>query len=163
MAYFAAPVLAALFGPAGFLAVLLGNLVVMLVLLPTTIILTQIDGPEAANAGRSVVIDSMVSAITNPIVWLPMLGVMLRFSGITLPHPLALSIDTIATSAGGTSLFALGLMLYGERVRFNANVLEKWLGLSEQPLTFDKWIVCGLVVQAAACGASWRSGVARPE
>ena len=40
---------------------------------------------------------------------------------------------------------------------------EKWLGLSEQPLTFDKWIVCGLVVQVAACGASWRSGVARPE
>ena len=38
-----------------------------------------------------------------------------------------------------------------------------WLGLSEQPLTFDKWIVCGLVVQAAVCGASWRSGVARPE
>ncbi|MGA1806224.1 hypothetical protein VHN57_23250 [Sphingobium sp. WW5] len=54
---------------------------------------------------------------------------------------------------------------YGEARRSEQRLREdqKWLGLSEQPLTFDKWIVCGLVVQAAACGASWRSGVARPE
>jgi predicted permease len=34
----------------------------------------------------------------------------------------------IAKAAGGTSLFALGLMLYGERFRINANVLAN-LGL----------------------------------
>ncbi len=123
MAYFAAPVLAALFGPAGFLAVLLGNLVVMLVLLPATIILTQLGYPEAKQAGASVLRISVVSAVTNPIVWLPMFGVVLSFSGISLPHPLALSVDTVAKSAGGTSLFALGLMLYGEPVRINANVV----------------------------------------
>lgn len=123
MAYFAAPVLAALFGPAGFLGVLLGNLVVMLVLLPVTIILTQLGTSEAEEPGKSIIAASVASAITNPIVWLPMLGVVLSFSGITLPHPLALSIDTVAKSAGGTSLFALGLLLYGKPVRINANVL----------------------------------------
>lgn len=58
----------------------------------------------------------------------------------------------------------LGNLQFEElHVLFLTNGHQKWLGLSEQPLTFDKWIVCGLVVQAAACGASWRSGVARPE
>ncbi|MGA7778077.1 MAG: AEC family transporter [Paraburkholderia sp.] len=33
------------------------------------------------------------------------------------------SFDLIAKAAGGTSLFALGLMLYGERFMVNANVL----------------------------------------
>ncbi len=40
MAYFGAPILAAMFGPSGFLAVLVGNLVTSIVMLPLTIVLT---------------------------------------------------------------------------------------------------------------------------
>ena len=123
MAYFAAPVLAALFGPSGFLAVLLGNLVVMLVILPATVILTH-TGQDSATATRlEIVLGSLRSAITNPIVWLPLLGVILSLLRLSLPPSLGLSAETIAKSAGGTSLFALGLLLYGEPVRINANVL----------------------------------------
>jgi predicted permease len=47
----------------------------------------------------------------------------LSLSGFTLPGPLALSAQIVAKSAGGASLFALGLMLYGERVKLDADVL----------------------------------------
>jgi malonate transporter len=61
--------------------------------------------------------------VINPIVWLPVSGMVLSFAHVTLPEPVLTSVDLIAKSAGGASLFALGLMLYGERFMINANVL----------------------------------------
>jgi malonate transporter and related proteins len=124
MAYFAAPVLAALYGPAGFLAILLGNLVVMILILPATIILTHASdaGAHDKRGGMGVVVASVAGAVKNPIVWLPLLGVVLSVSRFTLPQPVGISIETVARSAGGTSLLALGLMLFGEPVRFNVDV-----------------------------------------
>lgn len=124
MAYFAAPVLAALYGPAGFLAILLGNLIIMIVILPATIILTHAADKDA-HEGRgklAVILASVAGAVKNPIVWLPLLGVVLSMARLKLPEPVAISVETVARSAGGTSLFALGLMLFGEPVRFNANI-----------------------------------------
>jgi len=127
MAYFGAPILAAVFGPVGFLAVLIGNLVTSLFMLPLTIILVRIsDKAEAAQGQHGVgkiLAESIKAAVINPIVWLPVLGMVLSFAHVKLPLPVMDSVDMIAKAAGGTSLFALGLMLYGEPFRLNANVL----------------------------------------
>lgn len=127
MAYFGSPILLATFGPEGFLPVLLGNLVTSVVMLPTAIVLTNLAESEGRNRGwRDIAMlfaRNIRSAIANPIVWLPILGVAISFSGLHLPAPVVASVETIAKAAGGTSLFALGLMLYGEKFRLNANVL----------------------------------------
>lgn len=127
MAYFGAPILAALFGPEGFLAVLVGNLITSIFMLPLTIVLTHLGDKDETGNGRSdiwrIFGQSIARAVINPIVWLPVSGMILSFSHVTLPGPVLTSIDLIAKSAGGTSLFALGLMLYGERFMINANVL----------------------------------------
>jgi len=127
MAYFGAPILAAVFGPEGFLAVLVGNLVTSIFMLPLTIILMRIsDKTETGHSWREmrqVFVHSLVGAVTNPIVWLPISGAVLSFAHVKLPGPVHESVELIAKAAGGTSLFALGLMLYGERFRINANVL----------------------------------------
>jgi malonate transporter len=115
MAYFGAPILAAVFGPEGFLAVLVGNLITSIFMLPLTIVLTNLGGPDEEGHAKPDVI--------NPIVWLPISGMVLSFAHVTLPEPVITSVDLIAKSAGGASLFALGLMLYGERFMINANVL----------------------------------------
>jgi malonate transporter len=127
MAYFGAPILAAMFGPEGFLAVLVGNLITSILMLPLTIMLTRISDKQEAGHGWKdlwhVLGHALLGAVTNPIVWLPILGVVISFAHITLPGPIETSVDMIAKAAGGTSLFALGLMLYGEKFRINANVL----------------------------------------
>jgi hypothetical protein len=51
MAYFGAPILAAMFGPEGFLAVLIGNLVTSIFMLPLTIVLTRISDKGGAAHG----------------------------------------------------------------------------------------------------------------
>jgi malonate transporter and related proteins len=127
MAYFGAPILASVFGPEGFLAVLVGNLITSIFMLPLTIVLTNLGGNGEAGASRPDIVrifgQSIVRAVINPIVWLPILGMVLSFAHVTLPEPVLTSVDLIAKSAGGTSLFALGLMLYGERFMVDANVL----------------------------------------
>ncbi len=128
MAYFGAPILAAMFGPEGFLAVLVGNLVTSLFMLPLTIVLTHVnDKADEAGSGfvrvARVFGSSLLAAIINPIVWIPLLGVAISFARIKLPGPVENSVALMAKAAGGTSLFALGLMLYGEKFRINANVL----------------------------------------
>jgi len=132
MAYFGAPILAAMFGPEGFLAVLVGNLVTSIFMLPLTIVLTHVSGKVEAGHGWTdfwhILGHSLYSAVINPIVWLPILGAILSFGHVTLPGPVLSSVDLIAKSAGGTSLFALGLMLYGEPFKINADVLAN-LGL----------------------------------
>jgi predicted permease len=96
-------------------------------MLPLTIVLTNLGGTDEGDKGKPDVLrifgQSVARAVINPIVWLPVSGMILSFSHVTLPGPVLTSIDLIAKSAGGTSLFALGLMLYGERFMINANVL----------------------------------------
>jgi malonate transporter len=127
MAYFGAPILAAVFGPEGFLAVLVGNLITSIFMLPLTIVLTNLGGTNEEGKGNPDVLrifgQSVARAVINPIVWLPVSGMVLSFAHVTLPEPVLTSVDLIAKSAGGASLFALGLMLYGERFMINANVL----------------------------------------
>ena len=127
MAYFGAPILATAIGPTGFLAVLVGNLVTSIIMLPLTIILTQAsDKTEAGHDWktiRHILATSLWGAVINPIVWLPVLGAVLCFAHITLPAPVLASTDMVAKAAGGTSLFALGLMFYGERPRISGEIL----------------------------------------
>jgi malonate transporter and related proteins len=127
MAYFGAPVLAAVFGPEGFLAVLVGNLITSIFMLPLTIVLTQLGNKDESGNGRPdvarIFFQSLGRAVINPIVWLPVSGMILSFCHVKLPGPVLTSVDLVAKSAGGASLFALGLMLYGERFMVNANVL----------------------------------------
>jgi predicted permease len=155
MAYFGAPILAAVFGPEGFLAVLVGNLITSIFMLPLTIVLTNLGGTGENEGQRPDILrifgQSIARAVINPIVWLPISGMVLSFAHVTLPGPVLTSIDLIAKAAGGTSLFALGLMLYGERFKINANVLAN-LGIKNflQPLIMALGAVLFGVVGAPA-------------
>jgi predicted permease len=127
MAYFGAPILAAMFGPLGFLVVLVGNLVTSIIMLPLTIVLTRISDKQETGHGWKdtlhVLNHSLAGAVTNPIVFLPITGLVLSFLHVKLPTPVLSSVDIIGKASGGTSLFALGLMLYGEKFSINLNVI----------------------------------------
>lgn len=124
MAYFGAPILAAVCGPEGFIAVLVGNLITSLVILPLTLVLTNWSEGAAAhdsNVTRTL-LTSLRNTVTNQMVWLPVLGVILSWNGISLPAPLHESARLLGHAAGGVSLLTLGLMFFGERPKFSADV-----------------------------------------
>jgi predicted permease len=127
MAYFGAPILLQLCGPEGFLAVLVGNLITSFIILPLTIVLCrwgELRGDGGSDSVAAALRQSIGKTLTNQMVWLPIVGVVLSFSRVTLPAPLLESVDLLARAAGGVSLLALGLMFHGERPRLNANVVS---------------------------------------
>jgi predicted permease len=132
MAYFGAPVLAAVIGPEGFLAVLVGNLITSILMLPLTIVLTQIGEHKTEGkfwqTVRPILFSSILKALRDPIVWLPVLGILCSFAHIHLPEPVTASLSLMAKAAGGASLFALGLMFYGQTLRLSPDILAN-LGL----------------------------------
>ncbi|MES2019601.1 MAG: AEC family transporter, partial [Pseudomonadota bacterium] len=121
-------ILLQLCGPEGFLAVLVGNLITSFIILPLTIVLCRWGELRGAGDGGDGVVGALRQSIgktlTNQMVWLPIVGVALSFSHLTLPAPLMESVDLVARAAGGVSLLALGLMFYGERPKLNLNVLS---------------------------------------
>ncbi|WP_312948345.1 AEC family transporter [Superficieibacter sp.] len=121
MAYFGAPVLSVLIGPEGFLGVLIGNLITSVVMIPLTIVLIRMgdkDGSLSALNPGKMVVQNLIKAARNPIVWIPVSGVLLSLAGVQIPHLLSMPIEMVGKVAGGLSLFALGLLFYGERPQF---------------------------------------------
>jgi predicted permease len=124
MAYFGAPVLAVLIGPEGFIGVLIGNIITSVIMIPLTIVLIRMgdknghDGLEALHPG-AMIVQNLIKAARNPIVWIPVSGVLLSLAGVQIPSILSMPIEMVGKVSGGLSLFALGLLFYGERPKLN--------------------------------------------
>ncbi len=125
MAYFGAPVLAVLIGPEGFLGVLIGNLITSVLMIPLTIVLIRMGDKNSALAQQGrlhhMILLNLFKAVRNPLVWIPVLGVAMSLMGIKPPELLSSSVEMMGKTAGGISLFALGLLFYGERPTLNVH------------------------------------------
>jgi malonate transporter len=128
-------VLGSLYGAASGLPVALGNLVIVLTVVPLTVILLSLDANARASvsasplappiapssspgvASRAAVAGKIVAALTQPIVWLPLLGVILVLSGRSLPTLLIDALTLLGQSASGVALFAAGIILAVHHVR----------------------------------------------
>jgi len=134
MVYSGLPVLDAVVGPQGVLAVIVGNLVTSLVMIPLTLVLVQIglgDGKAGQSAG-ALIFRSLIDAVRQPLVWLPIIGVILALSGVHTPKVFELSFNLIGEATAGVALFTLGVIIYGQPLRMNRdvaiNVLMKNVG-----------------------------------
>lgn len=125
MAYCGPPVLIAAVGPSAVLAVIVGNLIYTLLLLPLSLVLLSGGGARQA----------LGKALRQPLVALPLLGLIWALLGIPLPHLLVSATDEIGRAAGGVALFTLGLILAGIRPSLDRDIVFN-LGLKNvlQPL-----------------------------
>jgi len=125
MAYSGLPVLEAVVGQQGVLAVVVGNLVTSVIMIPLTLVLVQIGlgGGKAGQNATALVAHSLVDAIKQPVVWLPILGAILALCGIHTPKVLELSFNLVGQAAAGVALFTLGLLLYGQRLRVDRDIV----------------------------------------
>ena len=126
MAYCGPPVLGAVVGPTGILAVLVGNLVTSLIMIPVSLVLLHggtkpAKGPAPSEI--SVIGSSLLGAVKQPLVWLPVLGAACALLGLHPPALLAGMANEIGQAAGGVALFTLGLMLYGQTLKLDREVL----------------------------------------
>lgn len=120
LAYFGLPVLAAVIGSQGLLPVIVGNLVISVLMVPITILLLgAMDGTKHESF-----LDNLKTTVTKPRVWAPVLGAILVLLGVKLPPLAEASVKLIGSTAGGTALFALGVMLSGLTPRLDKTAIS---------------------------------------
>lgn len=155
LAFFGLPVLTAVIGSQGLLPIIVGNLVVSVLMVPlTTVLLGQMDGKK-----HNSLQDNLKSTVTKPLVWAPVLGAILVLLGVKLPPLAEASIKLVGATAGGTALFALGVMLSGLTPRLDKvtisvlvlkNLVQPAMALA-LALAFHLGVLSKGVVVAAAC------------
>lgn len=117
MAYCGPPILLATVGSSGLIAMVIGNLIYTVIILP--IALMMIGG---AAKGKSPW-QSFLHSISQPLVFLPILGAVLSVSGIDLPEVAKNSLNELGKTAGGVALFFLGLYLSGIKQHLRAEII----------------------------------------
>ena len=64
----------------------------------------------------------VLAALKEPVVWAPILAVLLVLTGLHLPASLSASAKLLGSATGGVALFASGIVLFSRRVTFNLPV-----------------------------------------
>jgi malonate transporter len=132
MAYVGVAVLTSLFTTTGLLPVILGNFVSSFVLIPLTVIVLHLRGtstPPVAGqaAAKSTLGKDLVHTIVQPLVWAPLLAIVLVLAHVSLPTLAAASVNQIGATAGGVALFALGVMLFSFSFHIDREVVTVFI------------------------------------
>ena len=117
MAYCGPPILLATVGGSGLIAMVIGNLIYTVIILPIALML--IGGNQNGQGAGT----KLMSSLRQPLVILPILGAILSVSGVKLPELVTSSLNELGGTAGGVALFFLGLYLSGIKPKFNGEVL----------------------------------------
>ncbi|WJW82972.1 AEC family transporter [Moellerella wisconsensis] len=117
MAYCGPPVLLATVGSSGLIAMVLGNLIYTVIIIPFTLLM--ISGNKQGKSISS----SLLHAVSQPLVFLPILGAILAITGVRLPEVVQNSVNELGKTAGGVALFFLGLLLSGIKLVINREII----------------------------------------
>jgi malonate transporter and related proteins len=150
MAFSGVPILTSVVGSRSVIPIIVGNLVTSFILIPLTLVLVEI-GLKSKDDGASaspfdLLRKSIVHSIKEPIVWLPVLGGIIRFSGIPFPKAFLDTAVLIGNASAGVGLFVVGLMLYGTKLELSTEVVTNTvLKNIAQPLLIAGMVpLCGL-------------------
>jgi predicted permease len=110
-------VLAVLFGPISTSLIAVSGLPQNLFQLPLTLVLMSIAtgsaGPKSSIGGH------ILHAFKQPVVWAPILAVILVFAGVKIPDPLDKSFALLGQATGGLALFAAGIVLFSRKIQIS--------------------------------------------
>jgi predicted permease len=117
-------VLAVLFGSISTSLIAVSGLPQNLFQLPMTLVLMSIAAGSAATAAGSAepkgsLGDHILQALKQPVVWAPVLAVILVFAGVEIPATLDKSLALLGQATGGLALFAAGIVLYSRKIKFS--------------------------------------------
>lgn len=110
--YLALPLIVALLGPDAALPVVLGWLVDLVILVPLSIALLEIDR-HVEGAWHDFIRNVIKGVVMNPFVLSIAAGVLYAASGLSVPVPLESFTGLLGKAAGPCALFALGATLAG--------------------------------------------------
>ena len=131
-AYIGTPVLGSLYGQASSVPIAVGNTLLVLTIFPATVVLLTLDARSQAATGQQgdgqaqgarADVDGILSilwhAFVQPIVWMPLLAVILVMLGVQIPAPAASTLDLLGQSATGVALFSAGIVIAAYKIEIS--------------------------------------------
>jgi malonate transporter and related proteins len=122
------PLISSVFGAGNTVSVGISIAVGSIVLSPLTLVLVE-TGEQTAKDVPALqhTVRSIGKSILKPIVLAPIIGMVLSFADVDLPHLLASSLTLIGVGSGGVALFLTGLILSSQPFTPNGNVVSGML------------------------------------
>lgn len=148
------PVLGSLFGTISAMPIAIASIYMNLIQVPITIILLSMGNGNSSDDSNSQesktknFFDHVLAALKEPVVWAPILALILVLFGIKFPPSFISSFDLLGKATGGVALFASGIILFSYKVTFNKTVLATLLSKNVL-LPFAVWAIiyfCGFPV-----------------
>jgi malonate transporter and related proteins len=96
---------------------------------PLAMVLLEVDvagksKQTATNAHKSSpVMTGLNAGLKSPLLWAPILGIIVTLVGLHLPATVASCLELIGSTTGGVAVFAVGLVLASHPVRISSGVL----------------------------------------
>lgn len=120
------PVLSVLYPTGADIAIATGSLLMNLVQVPLALVFLVGQASESGSSRKSplaIVISSLAKAVRQPVVWAPVFAFVLLLLGLDLPHTLKGSFTLLGQSTGGVALFAVGIVLFSQKVSVSLPVI----------------------------------------
>jgi len=164
IAFIGIPVVLAVVGKTGVVYAVIAIVISSLLLPPIALTLLAAGSTEEkGNKGLTLLVHSLWGSLRQSVVWAPLLGVLFALTRLHLPAVAQSSLTLIGEATTGLALFALGLLLSGQKTRIGgaalcnvglkniAQPLLMWgiglvLGMSGEPLRV--MILCGALPTA---------------
>ena len=131
VAFMGIPIFEQLFGDSSLLSVSAANALGILIVVPATVVLLEIDAHRAKRAVASaasgkdddVIKPALVSSFKKPVVWAPLLAFLLVLVDLRVPAELETMLKLIGATTSGVALFASGLVSAAFKVKINLEIL----------------------------------------
>lgn len=72
--------------------------------------------PTPPEAARGSLRQHVLSAVKEPVVWAPVLALLLVVAGVQIPHVLVAAMKLLGSATTGVALFASGIVLFAQRI-----------------------------------------------
>ena len=117
------PLLAALYGAQANISVAIGLATGSVTITPLTLAILESSAPAEATRSHFQKIRGAVGrALTPPVFWAPMLGIVLVLLKLQLPMALENGFAILGHATEGTALFVTGLIASGQKIRLSADL-----------------------------------------
>jgi malonate transporter and related proteins len=139
--FFGTAILSGVYGSSSAIAISVLAIIGNLVLVPLTIVLCALS--QAAERGgtkvspAAVLRQALLSAVKAPVVWAPILGVVLVLIGVSVPPVIDSMLNLIGSATSGVALFVAGLSIAARKLSFGLEIdVNAVLKMVVQPALF---------------------------
>jgi malonate transporter len=102
----------------------IATLAINLCLVPLCLVLldAQAGAGGAQHLGARTLGKGLLAAIKQPMIWAPIIGLVICLAGIDFPASVERSLGLLGAATGGVSIFAAGVILYAQHVTWSRTI-----------------------------------------